>query len=111
MLLFTQCPKTLSEINDMKSIPYKAAVGSLMYTAIGTCPDIVFVVSLLGQFMHNLGKMHWMAAKCVLRYLKGSCELKLTYGGTSNSIAMYSDTDLASQEHKLVLPQLRLLAG
>ena len=71
-----------------------------MYAAIGTHPDIAFVVSLLGKFMHNLGKMHWMAAKCMLRYLKGSCELKLTYRGTSNSIAVYSDADLATQEHR-----------
>ena len=42
-------------------------------------------------------KMHWMAAKHMLRYLKGSCELKLTYRGTSNGIAMYSDADLTSQ--------------
>ena len=98
-LSVTQCPKTPLEINEMKSVPYKAAVGSLMYAAIGTCPDIAFAVSLLGQFMHNPRKPHWKAAKCVLRYLKGSRELKLTYGGASNGIAVYSDADLASQEH------------
>ena len=39
-LSVTQCPKTLFEINEMKSVPYKVAVSSLMYAAIGTCPDI-----------------------------------------------------------------------
>ena len=99
MLSVTQCPKTLFEINEMKSMPYKVAVGSLMYAAIGTCPDIAFAVSLLGQFMHNPGKPHWKVAKHILRYLKGSCELKLTYRGTLNGITVYSDVDLALQEH------------
>ena len=55
MLSVTQCPKTPLEINEMKSMPYKVAVGSLMYVAIGMHPDIVFAVSLLGQFCTNLG--------------------------------------------------------
>ena len=58
MLSVTQCPKTPSEINEMNSILYKATVDSLMYTAIGTHPDIAFAVSLLRQFMHNPGKIH-----------------------------------------------------
>ena len=99
-LSITQCSKTQVEINEMKSMPYKEAVGSLMYTAIGTQPDIAYSVSLLGQFMHNPGNIHWEAAKRVLRYLKGSHQLKLTFGGSSKGIAIYSDADLASQEHR-----------
>ena len=33
----------------MSSIPYLSAVGSLMYLAIGTHPDIAFAVGLLSQ--------------------------------------------------------------
>ena len=36
MLSITQCPKNQAEKNEMKSIPYKEAIGSLMYAAIGT---------------------------------------------------------------------------
>ena len=49
--------------------------------------------------MYNPGRTHWEAAKHVLRYLKGSRNLKLTFGSTFEGIVMYSDTDLASQEH------------
>jgi len=36
MLSIAQCPKNQAEVNEMKNVPYKEAVGFLMYTAIGT---------------------------------------------------------------------------
>ncbi len=99
-LSIAQCPNTLPEVNEMKNVPYKAAIGSLMYAALGTHPDIAFSVSLLGQFMHNPGRTHWEAAKRMLRYLKGSRNLKLTFGSTSEGIIVYLDVDLTSQEHR-----------
>ncbi len=32
---------------EMQSIPYKAAVGSLMYALVGTRPDLAFPVSMV----------------------------------------------------------------
>src|SRR6266481_4272142 len=50
--------------------------------------------------MHNPRKLHWEAAKCVFRYLKGSHKLKLTFGRTSKGIVVYLDVDPTSQEHR-----------
>jgi len=36
---------------EMQGIPYKAAVGSLMYAMVGTRPDLAFPVSMVSQFM------------------------------------------------------------
>ena len=36
------CPDTPEEIADMSSVPYLSTVGSLMYLAIGTRPDIAY---------------------------------------------------------------------
>jgi hypothetical protein len=36
---------------EMQNIPYKAAVGSLMYAMVGTRPDLAFPVSMVSQFM------------------------------------------------------------
>ena len=33
-------------------VPYKEIIGSLMYAATATRPDIVFAVSALAQFVH-----------------------------------------------------------
>jgi hypothetical protein len=94
-----QCPTTPDKIAWMCRIPYREAIGSLMYTAIGTQPDISFAVSTLSQFLNNPGEAHWEAVKCVFRYLLGTKAWKLTYGGEKKGLEGYTDADRASQEH------------
>jgi hypothetical protein len=38
------------EINEIKSIPYTPAVGSIMHAQVYTWPDLAFVTGLLGIF-------------------------------------------------------------
>ena len=64
----------------MRAYPYaRWLVGSLMYLAIATRPDISYAVGLLGHFSANPGLPHWKAAKHLLHYLKGNMDMKLTY--------------------------------
>jgi hypothetical protein len=42
------------EINQMKSIPYALAIGSIMNVQVDTRPDLTFVIGLLGRFQSNL---------------------------------------------------------
>jgi hypothetical protein len=58
---------------------YQQIIGSLMYLVIGTRPDLAFTVSALSQFASKPTKTHMGALKQVLRYLKGTRSLKLTY--------------------------------
>jgi hypothetical protein len=73
---------------------YRSAIGSLMYAAIGTRPDISFAVQTLSQFMSNPGPAHWSAVKRVFRYLNGTRDLGIIYrkGGEVEPLA-YSDAD------------------
>ena len=71
-----------------------------MWAAIATWPDIGFAVSLLSQFLENLGELPWKAVKRVLRYLKGTKNYKLTLGWNKNSLLGYCDTAWASQNHR-----------
>jgi len=80
-------------------VPYKEIIGSLMYTVTATRPNITFAVLALAQFMHWPTRMHWEAAKHVIRYLKGMKNLELTYGATTTGIIRYSDANHASQYH------------
>jgi hypothetical protein len=84
----------------MKKVPYREAIGSLMYLAVGTRPDIAFAVSTLSQYLENPGKPHWEAAKRVFRYLLGTRDLSLVYGGVGKEIEGFTDADGASQEHR-----------
>ena len=60
-------------------IPYAKAIGSLMYVAIQTRPDISFVVQHLSQYTTNPTQEHWTAVKRVLRYLKGTRDEGIIY--------------------------------
>lgn len=44
-----------------------------------TRPDICFVVNTLRQYMVEPRRVHWIAAKHVLRYLKGTIDYGLRY--------------------------------
>lgn len=84
---------------EAAEVPYRQIIGSLMYLAVGTRPDIAFVVSNLSQFLSNPSMEHWKAAKRVLRYLQGTIELGIIYDGKyeqPNKLIAYSDADFAT---------------
>jgi hypothetical protein len=95
-----QSPSTSDETNEMGDIPYQRGIGSLMYAATSTCPDITFPIMILSQFMHNPGRIHWEVVKDVIRYLKGTADLTLTLGGSANGLKAYVDANWASQPHR-----------
>jgi hypothetical protein len=43
----------------MGSVPYKSAVGSLMYAMVATWADLAFAISTVSQHMAILGWSHW----------------------------------------------------
>jgi hypothetical protein len=79
-LSLTQCPSTPQQYDAMCRVPYHEAIGSLMYTVLGTHADIMFAVTFLSQFMQNPGQPHWEEVKHVFRYLKATIGYKLTIG-------------------------------
>jgi len=93
-------PSSPADITHMCKVPYREAIGSLMYVAIATRPDISFAVSCLSQFLENIGETHWQAVKHVFRYLAGIWGQALTYGTEQHELQGYTDTDGASQEHR-----------
>jgi hypothetical protein len=42
-----QSPSTSKETKEIEDVPYQRGIGSLMYTATSTCPDIAFPVAIL----------------------------------------------------------------
>ena len=77
----SMCPTNPQGRLEMENIPYREAVGSLLWIANGTRPDVAYVVSQVARYMSNPGMEHWNAVKRILRYLKGTMDLKLTYNG------------------------------
>jgi len=74
---------------------YKQVVGSLMYLTT-TCPDIMFVVSLISRYMGNPSQLHLQAKRKVLRYLKGTADFELFYKKEGDEeLTTYTDSDYA----------------
>ncbi|KAF5378500.1 hypothetical protein D9615_007118 [Tricholomella constricta] len=98
-----QSPATTAEFAQMRDVPYLEAVGSLMYAALGTRPDIAFAVQTVSRFSKKPGPAHWEAVKRIFRYLKGSTELWLVYGGNQKELVGYADADgsMAEDRHAI----------
>jgi hypothetical protein len=62
-------PKDEDTKKKMAKIPYRNAIGSLLYLAICTRPDICYVVSALARFSHNPGERHWKLVQNIIRYV------------------------------------------
>ena len=99
----SQCPSTLADITRMRNVPYHEAVGLLMYAMMGTRPDITFGMSMVTQFIDNLGWVHWEAVKRIFCYLKGTKDYELVYGGERKDLTGFVDADGASQEHRYAI--------
>jgi hypothetical protein len=88
-------PQTPEEREAMENIPYRKAVGRLMYLAIATRGDIAYAIGVLARFSEDPGMQHWNALKHLLRYLKGTMDHKLTYAPTASKepFVVYTDAD------------------
>ena len=72
---------------------YNQMIGSLMYMT-NTRPDIFFVVNTLSQFLTDPRHVHLIAAKHILRYLKGTINYGLKYEENQKiNLEGYVDSD------------------
>ncbi|KAI5348631.1 hypothetical protein L3X38_001518 [Prunus dulcis] len=80
---------------------FRKIVGSLLYLT-ATRPDIMFSACLLARFMHNPSKMHYGAAKRVLRYIQGTIDYGIEYvTGKSALLVGYCDSDWSGSEEDM----------
>ena len=77
------CPKTQEEEDKMSKVPYASAIGSLMYAMVCTRPNIAHAVGVVSRYMSHLGIEHWNAVKWILRYLRGTSNKCLHFGGST----------------------------
>ena len=75
----------------MSPIPYASALGSVMYAVVCTRLDISHVVGVVGKYMENLGREHWVVVKWLLLYLRGTHDYSITYKGWIDIVCGYVD--------------------
>ena len=92
---------------------YQQIIGMLIYAAIGTRPDIAFVAMRLSWFNNNPTEEHIKYARYILRYLKGTKELKIKFDGASDAgLIGYSDSDCGeNRDHHSTSGHIFLMAN
>nr|GEV20448.1 retrotransposon protein, putative, Ty1-copia subclass [Tanacetum cinerariifolium] len=50
-----------------------------------TSPDVVFAQNLVSRYQQNPGKLHWVAVKYILKYLRNTRDMFLVYRGKPNT--------------------------
>ena len=78
------------------TVTCQSIVGSLLYTAITIPPDIAKAVEVVSKFCANPTQSRLTAAKRILRHLKGTVYLALSYKKCADgNLIGYSDADWA----------------
>ena len=77
------------DITDASRTLYQRKVGSLLFAAIATRPDIAFAVSRLSRFNQRPGKQHHEAADRVFHYLFRTQDYCICYGGDAQDLSSF----------------------
>lgn len=83
--------EVIKQVTDFQSL-----VGSLLYLANCTRPDIAFAVSKLCQYISAPSEAHVMVAKRILRYLKGTTAHGLVYLEGAMECKVFADADFGN---------------
>jgi len=65
-----------------------------MYAMVCTRPDIAHAVGVVSRFLSNSGKEHWEGVKWILRYLKSTSKMHLSFKRSNLTLQGFSDADL-----------------
>jgi hypothetical protein len=101
----TLIPAT-EEANDAIIKWYQQLIGSLMWSAVHTRPDLAYSVGVLSRYAHNPSQIHCALIKRVLRYVVGITNVGLKFSRDVNNphsdddLVGYSDSDFAGLKDK-----------
>jgi len=92
----TRCYLDVDETGvDVDQTKFRQLIGSLLYLTTSR-PDIMFSVCLCARFQAKPKESHYVAAKRILKYLKGTTKVGLWYPSeVSLNLVGYSNSDFA----------------
>lgn len=96
-MLPSEMNKTSDESDRENNFPFREAIGSLLYVANKTRPDIAYAINRLSRKVETPTVSDVQKLKRVLKYLKGSDNLGLEYkkGNDINVLNVFCDSDYA----------------
>jgi hypothetical protein len=107
----------LQKLDEAKSdtSEYQKQLGSLMYTMLGTHPELAHPIAILSQHSTAPGPTHFAVLNHIFHYLHGASDMKLIYCSKPDHLELsrYVDADWANNinDHHSVGGHVFLLAG
>ena len=87
--------------DDSYDAPCRNLIGCIMYAMLCTRPDLCTAINLLSRYQNKSNKELWLCLKRILRYIKGTINIKLVYKRNENYdeiLTGYVDADWANDE-------------
>jgi hypothetical protein len=93
---FQARPATDQEYDTAKHLDYPQLAGSILYAATISRPDLLFPAGILTRYISKWWRDHYNAAKHLLRYIRGTIDVALTFDGRSEepTVTGYADAEL-----------------
>lgn len=87
-----------SSEESLFNVPYREAVGSLMFLAIVSRLDIAFAVNKASKFLNKPSDSHWRAVKRIFAFLIGTKDVGIVYraAGSEPKLIGFSNADYAN---------------
>ena len=96
-MLYDQSTKLKKNVGHGKDqLKYSQVIGSLMYLASATRSNISYAVCRLSCYTSKLVDDHWIAPERLLKYLKGTKNIRIHYSGHPVVIEGFSNSNWIS---------------
>jgi len=113
-----QAPQTEAEQQFMQDIPYRSAIGMLMFLVNAVRIDLVTATNFCARYMSNPGPAHWRAVQQILKRLQTVPHARIRYQRPAdpanyNVLVAYCDSDHASDvdDRRSTLGHVHFLNG
>jgi hypothetical protein len=95
-LTIDDCPRNDAERKEVENLPFRAVIGSELYAALGSRPDVAYYVIATAKFCESFGDVHFNAALRILKYLVTTKSKGLFYPKNGKpTVKIYVDSDWA----------------
>ena len=98
VLMPASCEESDNHKDVSCKVPYREAVGSLMYLAAATCPDIAFAINKVAWLMGRPAEKDWNNVKSIFHYLQSISNYGLRYTRGFGELKVFGDADFAGDK-------------
>jgi hypothetical protein len=105
-------PSTAAESIDMTKVPYRELIGGLLFLSTRTRPDIAVAVGIVARRVSDPRQVDWIAAKRILRYMKGTSSFQLRFPAEGElELSTIADADCATSAGRKSISGKVLMIG